>query len=75
MILPSSCKFFEFEVAVANEYSRYLVHCLGRYYDLDTWSVTKPDPARREAYVGIKGMPIAAPVQSRALLQPLWAMV
>ena len=34
---------------------RWLVHNIATYYGLRTWSVTVGDPARREAYVGIKG--------------------
>ncbi|KAF2763106.1 hypothetical protein EJ05DRAFT_26045 [Pseudovirgaria hyperparasitica] len=33
-------------------FCRYLVHQIGCYYGLKTWSVTTGNPARREAYVG-----------------------
>lgn len=57
--------------------SRFLVHVIGHYYGLDTWSVTVGNPARREAYVGIKEpMKSGRRVSSRpALPQPLWGMV
>jgi len=32
---------------------RWLVHSIGAYYGLRTWSITTGNPARREAYVGI----------------------
>lgn len=35
---------------------RWLVHSIASYYGLRTWSVTVGNPARREAYVGIKQM-------------------
>lgn len=37
-----------------SSYRRWLVHELASYYDLQTWSVTTGDPARREAYVAFK---------------------
>ncbi|KAF1960532.1 hypothetical protein CC80DRAFT_258884 [Byssothecium circinans] len=36
-------------------FGRWLVHHIGVYYGLKTWSVTVGDPARREAYIGLKG--------------------
>ncbi|KAF2019283.1 hypothetical protein BU24DRAFT_115922 [Aaosphaeria arxii CBS 175.79] len=45
-----------FETPVSDQtgtFGRWLVHHIGTYYGLRTWSVTKGDPARREAYVGI----------------------
>jgi hypothetical protein len=35
-------------------FGRWLVHHIGVYYGLKTWSVTVGNPARREAYVGLK---------------------
>ena len=55
---------------------RWLVHCIGAYYGLRTWSVTVGDPARREAYVGIDSSTCANTVISSATLpRPLWGMV
>ena len=57
---------------------RWLVHSIGTYYGLDTWSRTVGDPARREAYVGIKEVKLKAGGLSAlgsALPRPLWAIV
>jgi hypothetical protein len=35
-------------------FGRWLVHHIGVYYGLTTWSVTVGTPARREAYIGLK---------------------
>ncbi|KAF2159337.1 hypothetical protein M409DRAFT_30214 [Zasmidium cellare ATCC 36951] len=35
-------------------FGRYLVHAIAAYYGLKTYSITTGDPARREAYVGLK---------------------
>ncbi|CAD0025625.1 unnamed protein product [Aureobasidium pullulans] len=35
-------------------FGRWLVHSIATYYGLETWSVTKGSPARREAYIGLK---------------------
>jgi len=51
--------------------SRWLVHSIATYYDLQTWSVTKGDPARREAYVGIKE---AGPRLCRSQDAPIMAL-
>jgi hypothetical protein len=68
----------------AASFGRWLVHSLGDYYGLDTWSVTLGDPARREAYVGIKSggggerkknKKKTRFVASTALPRPLWARV
>ncbi len=58
-------------------YRRYLVHSIAAYYGLQTWSVTKGDPARREAYVGLKVDPkTRRPSWSRSEMpRPLWAVV
>lgn len=53
--------------------SRWLVHSIATYYDLNTWSVTKGHPARREAYVGLKSGRPATPTGT--LPRPLWGMV
>lgn len=53
--------------------SRWLVHSIATYYDLDTWSVTVGRPARREAYVALKADRPASP--TGGLPRPLWGMV
>ena len=53
--------------------SRWLVHSIANYYDLNTWSITVGHPARREAYVGMKTGRPASP--TGALPRPLWGMV
>lgn len=62
---------------LANETSRWLVHSIAAYYGLDSRSITVGDPARREAYVSIKGMRVGReelPVQME-LPRPLWGMI
>ncbi|MCJ1436706.1 hypothetical protein MMC27_006088 [Xylographa pallens] len=60
-------------------FGRWLVHSIATYYDLKTWSVTVGDPARREAYVGIKlqsgGMGEGKVMGEEGLPRPLWGMV
>jgi len=59
-------------------FARWLVHSLGDYYGLRTWSVTVGNPARREAYVGIHDIDMKSgrrPTSRRPLPQPLWGMV
>jgi Arc/MetJ family transcription regulator len=51
---------------------RWLVHSIATYYGLETWSVTKGSPARREAYVGLKHK--AAPAFEE-LPRPLYVLV
>jgi hypothetical protein len=58
-------------------FGRWLVHHIGVYYGLTTWSVTVGTPARREAYIGLKepklktgGRPMYNPMP-----QPLWGLV
>lgn len=41
-------------------FARWLVHHIGVYYGLPTWSVTVGNPARRESYIGVKS-PTYAP--------------
>ena len=61
------------------DHRRWLVHSIGAYYGLETWSVTVGNPARREAYVGIKEVKPTAnngrTPSSSTLPRPLWAMV
>ncbi|KAL8984917.1 MAG: hypothetical protein Q9205_001233 [Flavoplaca limonia] len=54
-------------------FGRWLVHSIGTYYGLHTWSVTTGHPARREAYVGLKSDRPAS--TSGPLPRPLWGMV
>merc|ERR1712072_922068 len=56
---------------------RYLVHSIAAYYGLQTWSVTTGNPARREAYVGLKLDPkTRRPSLTRTEMpRPLWLVV
>ncbi|KAJ9669841.1 hypothetical protein H2201_000227 [Coniosporium apollinis] len=57
-------------------FGRWLVHSIGTYYGLRTWSVTTGNPARREAYVGIKDTRLRArPSIGSSLPRPLYCMV
>jgi hypothetical protein len=56
---------------------RWLVHSIAAYYGLTSRSVTVGNPARREAYVGIKEMKTGrrpSGIQGE-LPQPLWGMI
>lgn len=65
-------------------FARWLVHCVGGYYGLRTWSVTREvegEEKRREAYVGLdrrargfmgRGVEVGREVE---LPRPLWGMV
>lgn len=48
------------EEDVGGSFGRWLVHHIGVYYGLNTWSITKGNPARREAYIGLKGAQLRA---------------
>jgi len=59
-------------------FGRWLVHCVGQYYGLETWSVTVGKPARREASVGIKELKLKTGRTTSFVSQlprPLWALV
>ena len=58
-------------------FGRWLVHSIGAYYCLKTWSVTVGEPARREAYVGIKdGNAKFDKIGEKVVLpRPLWGLV
>ncbi|KAF2725901.1 hypothetical protein K431DRAFT_280631 [Polychaeton citri CBS 116435] len=58
-------------------FGRYLVHAIAIYYGLKTWSVTTGNPARREAYVGLKEDPTTRRPSffGTELPRPLWASV
>ncbi|KIX02866.1 uncharacterized protein Z518_08809 [Rhinocladiella mackenziei CBS 650.93] len=65
-------------------FARWLVHCVGSYYGLRTWSVTRDvegKEKRREAYVGVdrrargfmgRGVEVGREIE---LPRPLWGMV
>lgn len=59
-------------------FARWIVHSIGDYYGLRTWSVTVGNPARREAYVGIDSMRAGRNQPGslgRELPRPLWGQV
>jgi hypothetical protein len=52
-------------------FGRWLVHHIGVYYGLSTWSVTTGNPARREAYIGLKGTKITSGSAASQICGPL----
>ncbi|KAK5108005.1 hypothetical protein LTR62_008899 [Meristemomyces frigidus] len=58
-------------------FGRYLVHSIATYYGLQTWSITTGNPARREAYVGLKLDPMTRrpSLNKGEMPRPLWAVV
>jgi hypothetical protein len=54
---------------------RWLVHSIGQYYGLNTWSITVGNPARREAYVGIKESRLKGRQLPAPLPRPLYGLV
>ncbi|KAF2002305.1 hypothetical protein P154DRAFT_521119 [Amniculicola lignicola CBS 123094] len=56
-------------------FGRWLVHHIGVYYGLKTWSVTVGNPARREAYIGLKTGGVKALNVLGAMPRPLWGLV
>ncbi|KAK3678385.1 hypothetical protein LTR78_001682 [Recurvomyces mirabilis] len=58
-------------------FGRYLVHSIAAYYGLQTWSVTTGNPARREAYVGLRLDPQTRrpSLNKGEMPRPLWAVV
>ena len=70
------CKFLT-NVRLMMIFRRYLVHSIGQYYGLKTWSITRGNPARREAYVGLKTDPkTRRPSLTRSEMpRPLYAVV
>ena len=58
-------------------YRRWLVHSIAIYYGLSSRSITVGDPARREAYVGIKEMKTGRSLSAvqGELPRPLWGMI
>ena len=67
------CPLLEFDLLTCSR--RWLVHSIASYYGLRTWSVTVGDPARREAYVGIKQLKTGKQPVTNTLPRPLWGMV
>ncbi len=66
------------EEDVGGNFGRWLVHHIGVYYGLSTWSVTRGDPARREAYIGLKGAKLKSGKTSqmhKPLPRPLYGLV
>jgi hypothetical protein len=74
---PEKLIFDALEGDSGASFGRWLVHSIGKYYGLDTWSVTVGNPARREAYVGIKEVKLKTGKQPARLTlpRPLYAMV
>ena len=68
----------------AAAFGRWLVHCVGSYYGLRTWSVTRDvdgEDKKRQAYVGVdsrargflgRGVEVGREIE---LPRPLWGMV
>lgn len=55
--MPAKKELMLFETPeedVGGSFGRWLVHHIGVYYGLHTWSVTVGNPARREAYIGVR---------------------
>jgi len=67
-----------FQITDLGIISRWLVHSIAAYYELNTWSVTKGNPARREAYVGIATVPMKTGRGAsfgQELPRPLWSLI
>lgn len=65
-----------FETAVDDQsgtFGRWLVHHIGTYYGLRTWSITRG--GMREAYIGLKEPAAKGRVQAGTCLPPLWGLV
>ncbi|KAL5385593.1 hypothetical protein DPSP01_004706 [Paraphaeosphaeria sporulosa] len=77
---PCKREIMLFETAEEDQggsFGRWLVHHIGVYYGLKTWSVTVGDPARREAYVGLKDAKMRTGRNGACgpLPRPLWGLV
>lgn len=61
----------------SGSFGRWLVHHIGTYYGLDTWSITVGE--RREAYVGLKEAKLREGIRRKSICspipRPLWGMV
>ena len=63
---------------LGGSFGRWLVHHIGVYYGLSTWSVTVGNPARREAYIGLKDVKMmsgSVGTICKPMPRPLWGMV
>ncbi|KAF2877432.1 R3H-associated N-terminal domain-containing protein, partial [Massariosphaeria phaeospora] len=60
-------------------FGRWLVHHIGVYYGLSTWSVSVGTPARREAYIGLKETKLKTGLRRKSVAgpmpRPLWGRV
>ncbi|KAF2199210.1 hypothetical protein GQ43DRAFT_442692 [Delitschia confertaspora ATCC 74209] len=60
-------------------FGRFLIHHIGNYYGLRTWSVTVGNPARREAYIGLRENKAksgrCAPAVLSPMPRPLWVIL
>lgn len=59
-------------------FGRWLVHHIGIYYGLNTWSVTVGNPARREAYIGLREPKMRTGRRTTTcapMPRPLWGLV
>ncbi|KAF2746359.1 hypothetical protein M011DRAFT_495153 [Sporormia fimetaria CBS 119925] len=62
----------------SGRFARWLVHHIGTYYGLRTWSVTRGVPAMREAYIGVRERERGKGRERRCTLPlplPLWGLV
>jgi hypothetical protein len=61
----------------SGSFGRWLVHHIGTYYGLDTWSIDNGD--KREAYVGLKEAKMRQGARCKSICRPipspLWGMV
>ncbi|KAH8728990.1 R3H-associated N-terminal domain-containing protein [Phaeosphaeriaceae sp. PMI808] len=63
---------------MGGSFGRWLVHHIGVYYGLSTWSVTVGNPARREAYIGLHDTEMQNGNRGavcKPMPRPLWVMV
>jgi len=56
-------------------FGRWLVHSIAAYYGLETWSITTGDPARREAYIGLRTGDAPRSPSRVEMPRPLWGLV
>lgn len=58
------------EEDMGGTFGRWLVHHIGVYYGLSTWSITTGNPARREAYIGLKDTKLRTGNRDQQICQP-----